>query len=92
MKISTLAITAILISPSFSLFAAQLGSEPSGPFGRELGTISISGINGDMDDTIHVLKIKRTVLAAHQINIISLDSPGKSDAYLGATKIFSRYC
>ncbi|HHG0704200.1 DUF1471 domain-containing protein [Klebsiella variicola] len=87
MKISTLVITLSLLSPSFSLFAAQSGSEPSG---RELGTVSVSGIRGDMDDAIHALQMKGKELGGQRIKIISLDSPGDSDVYLGTAEVFSR--
>lgn len=87
MKISTLVITLALLSPSFSLFAAQLDSEPAG---RELGTVSVSGIRGDMDDAIHALQMKGKALGGQRIKIISLASPGDSDLYFGTAEVFSR--
>lgn len=87
MKIKTLVITLSLFFTSFSLFAAQ---PVSGSTGRELGTVSVSGIRGDMDDAIHALQLKGEKLGGDHIKIIALGSSGDSDAYFGTAKVFSR--
>lgn len=86
--IPAMMVTALLTATSFSVLAATQIDESEARNLQSIGTVSVSGVNGSLDDATHQLANKAKALGASYYRVIGADTPGDSSLWSGNAEIY----
>ncbi|MCX8956732.1 YdgH/BhsA/McbA-like domain containing protein [Erwinia psidii] len=73
---------------SFSALSATSVDQSQSQNLQEMGTVSISGVRGSLDDATHRLREKAQDAGASYYRIIGVDNPGDSSLWTGTAKMY----
>ncbi|WP_455819950.1 DUF1471 domain-containing protein [Pseudomonas cerasi] len=83
-----LIVTTLLVATSFSTLAATQVDESQASTLQSIGTVSISGVRGSLDDATHQLAKKADAMGATRYRVIGVDTPGDSSQWTGNAEIY----
>ncbi|MEZ0583128.1 YdgH/BhsA/McbA-like domain containing protein [Erwinia sp. STN24] len=87
-KLPTTIAAAILAATSFSTLAAtQVSTEQSQNL-QQMGTVSVTGVTGSLDDATAQLAQKAEEMGASHYRVIRADTPGDSSLWSGNAEIY----
>lgn len=78
----------LLAATSFSTLAATQVDTREASNLQSIGTVSVSGISGSLDDATHQLAKKADALGASHYRIVRADTPGDSSLWSGNAEIY----
>lgn len=78
----------LLAATSFSTLAATQIDQSQASTLQSIGTVSVSGVRGTLDDATHKLAKKADALGATSYRVIGLDTPGDSSQWSGDAEIY----
>lgn len=87
-KLPILVATSLLAMASFSTLAAIQVDNSQASSLQSMGTVSISGVRGTLDDATHKLAKKADAVGAIRYRIIGVSNPGDSSLWLGNAEIY----
>ncbi|WP_158782597.1 YdgH/BhsA/McbA-like domain containing protein [Pantoea sp. BAV 3049] len=88
MKLPTLIAAAFVAATSFSALAATQVNQDQSQNLQEMGTVSVSGVKGSLDDATRHLAQKADEMGASHYRIIGADNPGDSSLWSGTAEIY----
>lgn len=84
---ATIAVSLFVVASFSSLAATEvIGSQTSSL--QSMGTVSISGARGTLDDATHKLAKKAEAMGASSYRIIGVTNPGDSSLWFGNAEIY----
>lgn len=84
---ATIAATLLAVT-SFSTFAATPVDSSQAMNMQSIGSVSVSGVRGSLDDATHQLAKKAQALGANHYRIVRADTPGDSSLWSGTAEIY----
>jgi len=87
-KLSAIVTAAILTATSFSTLAATQVNEEQSQNLQQMGTVSVTGVRGSLDDATAHLAQKAEEMGASHYRIIRADTPGDSSLWSGNAEIY----
>lgn len=90
MKIKLPAIIAVALfaTTSFTAMAATEVDHQQAQGLQSMGSVSISDVNGSMDDATRQLSQKAEEMGATHYRVIGVDNPGDSSVWSGSAEIY----
>ncbi|WP_034916292.1 YdgH/BhsA/McbA-like domain containing protein [Erwinia sp. 9145] len=88
MKLPALFAAAVLAATSFSALAATQVDQDQSQNLQAAGTVTISNVNGSLDDANRQLKAKAEEMGASHYRIIRAETPGDSSLWSGTAEIY----
>ncbi|WLS80027.1 DUF1471 domain-containing protein [Erwinia pyri] len=88
MKLPALLAATLFAATSFSALAATPVDEAQSQNMQAMGTVSISGVNGSLDDATRQLSQKAQEMGASHYRVIRADTPGDSSLWSGNAEIY----
>lgn len=86
--VSAVIAATILAATSFSTFAATQVDQNQALDMQSIGSVSVSGVRGTLDDATHKLAQKAEALGASHYRIVRADTPGDSSLWSGTAEIY----
>lgn len=83
-----LIVATLLAATSFSTLAATQVDESQATNLQSIGTVSVSGVRGSLDDATHQLAKKADAMGASSYRVIGVDTPGDSSQWTGNAEIY----
>lgn len=83
-----LIVATVLTATSFSALASTEVNQNQASQLQSIGTVSISGVRGTLDDVTHELAKKADALGASSYRVIGANTPGDSDQWIGSAEIY----
>lgn len=83
-----LIVATLLAATSFSTLAATQVDESQASTLQSIGTVSISGVRGSIDDATHHLAKKADAMGATSYRVIGVNTPGDSSQWSGNAEIY----
>ncbi|ADP13243.1 MULTISPECIES: DUF1471 domain-containing protein [Erwinia] len=87
-KLSAPIVATLLAVTSFSTLAATQVNESQASSLHSMGTVSISGARGTLDDATHKLAKKADAMGASSYRIIGVTNPADSSLWFGNAEIY----
>lgn len=87
-KLTVILAGGLLAAASFSALAALPVSEEQAQNMQSLGSVSVSGARGSLDDATRQLSQKARETGASHYRVIGLDNPGDSSLWSGTAEIY----
>ncbi|WP_342754007.1 YdgH/BhsA/McbA-like domain containing protein [Pantoea sp. MBD-2R] len=87
-KLAGLIAAAFLATASFSTLAATQVDESQTQNLQQMGTVSVQGVSGSLDDATAQLAQKAEEMGATHYRIIRADTPGDSSLWSGNAEIY----
>jgi len=81
-------VTTVLAATSFSTLAATQVNGSQSMELQSLGSVSVSGIRGSLDDATHQLAKKAEDMGASHFRVVRADTPGDSSLWSGTAEIY----
>ncbi|WP_034943900.1 YdgH/BhsA/McbA-like domain containing protein [Erwinia oleae] len=88
MKLPALFVAAVLAATSFSALAATQVDQDQSQNLQAAGTVTISNVNGSLDDANRQLKAKAEEKGASHYRVIRAETPGDSSLWSGTAEIY----
>ncbi|MBP2167816.1 hypothetical protein J2125_001008 [Erwinia toletana] len=90
MKIKLPAIIAVALfaTTSFTAMAATEVDRQQSQGLQSMGSVSISGVNGTLDDATRTLSQKAKEMGATHYRVVGVDNPGDSSLWSGTAEIY----
>ncbi|MFB6327733.1 protein ydgH Flags: Precursor [Pantoea deleyi] len=89
MKKLTVALAgALLAATSFGTFAAAPVDPAQAQNMQSIGSVSVSGVRGSLDDASRQLSQKAEEMGASHYRVIGVDNPGDSSLWSGTAEIY----
>ncbi|HBV38757.1 MAG TPA: protein ydgH Flags: Precursor [Erwinia sp.] len=88
MKLSAMIAAAVLAAASFSTLAATQVSNEQSQNLQQMGTVSVTGVQGSLDDATARLAKKAEEMGASHYRVIRADTPGDSSLWSGNAEIY----
>lgn len=79
---------ALLATASFSTFAATAVDQRQAQDLQKTGSVSVSGVNGSLDDVTRQLSQQAKAEGASHFRVIGVDTPGDSSLWTGTAEIY----
>ncbi len=87
-KLTGLVAAAFFATASFSTLAATQIDENQAQNLQQMGTVSVQGVSGSLDDATAQLAQKAKEMGATHYRIIRADTPGDSSLWSGNAEIY----
>ena len=87
-KLPTLIAVTLFAATSFSTLAATQVDEAQSQNLQPMGSVSVSGVNGTLDDATRQLSQKASEMGASHYRIIGAQNPGDSSQWSGNAEIY----
>ncbi|MEJ4045132.1 MULTISPECIES: DUF1471 domain-containing protein [unclassified Erwinia] len=78
----------LLAATSFSTLAATPVDGSQAMNMQSIGSVSVSGVRGSLDDATHQLAKKAEELGASHYRVVRADTPGDSSLWSGTAEIY----
>ncbi|KGT92436.1 protein ydgH Flags: Precursor [Erwinia typographi] len=88
MKLPALLAATLFAATSFSALAATQVDRAQSQDLQAMGTVSVSGVSGSLDDATHQLSKKAEEMGASHYRVIRADTPGDSSLWSGNAEIY----
>jgi len=89
MKKLTVALAgALLAATSFGTFAAAPVDPSQAQNMQSIGSVSVSGVRGSLDDANRQLSQKAEEMGASHYRVIGVDNPGDSSLWSGTAEVY----
>lgn len=88
MKLKGLIAATLFSATSFSAFAATLVDESRAQNLQPVGSISVTGVRGSIDDVTQQLSQKANEMGASHYRVVRADTPGDSSLWSGNAEIY----
>lgn len=88
MKLKGLIAATLFSATSFSAFAATLVDESQTQNLQPVGSISVTGVRGSIDDVTQQLSQKANEMGASHYRVVRADTPGDSSLWSGNAEIY----
>ncbi|WP_437609882.1 YdgH/BhsA/McbA-like domain containing protein [Erwinia sp. V71] len=87
-KLPAIVAVAVLAASSFTAMAATEVNNEQAQGLQSMGSVSISGARGSIDDAQHHLAQKAEEMGATHYRVVGLDNPGDSSRWSGTAEIY----
>ncbi|WP_039659573.1 MULTISPECIES: DUF1471 domain-containing protein [Pantoea] len=87
-KLSAVLAGALLATASFATFAAAPVDRSQALGMQSIGSVSVSGVRGSLDDANRQLSQKAEKMGASHYRVIGVDNPGDSSLWSGTAEIY----
>lgn len=87
-KLPALIAATLFAATSFSALAATQVNEDQSQNMQAMGTVSVSGVNGSLDDATRELSQKAQEMGASHFRVVRADTPGDSSLWSGNAEIY----
>lgn len=87
-RLTAILAGALLVTASSSVFAATPVDREQAQGLQSIGNVSISNVNGSMDDATRELSQKAEEMGASHYRIIGVENPGDSSQWTGTAEIY----
>lgn len=87
-KLNAVLAGALLTTASFATFAATPVDNSQAQNLQSIGSVSVSGVRGSLDDASRHLSQKAEEMGASHYRVIGVDNPGDSSLWSGTAEIY----
>ncbi|KAF6663312.1 MULTISPECIES: YdgH/BhsA/McbA-like domain containing protein [Pantoea] len=87
-KLNAVLAGALLTTASFTTFAAAPVDQAQAQNLQSIGSVSVSGVRGSLDDASRHLSQKAEEMGASHYRVIGVDNPGDSSLWSGTAEIY----
>lgn len=88
MKLPTLIAATLFAATSFSALAATQVDEAQSQNMQAIGSVSVSGVSGSLDDATRQLSQKAQEMGASHYRVVRTETPGDSSLWSGNAEIY----
>ncbi|MBT8499865.1 hypothetical protein DH20_10320 [Pantoea agglomerans] len=87
-KLNAVLAGALLATASFATFAAAPVDQSQAQSMQSIGSVSVSGVRGSLDDANRQLSQKAEEMGASHYRVIGVDNSGDSSLWSGTAEIY----